>query len=499
MAQQIPAPSVVAGMRQRGGSGSKLFRSVVKLFHDAESKVKPSLSSLERMSLHDRRRKLRNVVIIITMVCILALFTNRYLIQQGGTSFVSIYVHHSSDTHADASELKTLTPRLRVEDYPDIPVADSEAFRPRGVLGSAFKNPNAPALRHGPVVEDTSNSAGENNRFGNDHGSSESSTVSLAHGLSAVKEVMIPTGISQETEPHIRIIVITMDRDKSLDRLLKSLQAANYDGDRADLDIWIDRGKEDDSTASATMERVTAVARACKWDFGVRSIYQRSQNAGLYEQWIYTWNVTEDSTETAVILEDDLEVSEHFYIWLRSARQKYSNDPSIAALTLQRGELRPRQVKGVATGKLHVDKSIPAFKYKLLGTWGFSPQKSAWLEFRAWYEDMRAKKAKPYVSGLVTTDWYKKQEAGREYAPTMWSQWFIKFSDVKNYFTLYANLPDKSTLASNWREGGMHYSDKPRSADFPTFKGPSSMLALPENLVQLDWDGREIERSRFMM
>lgn len=415
----------------------------------AESKPKPSLSSL-RYSLGDQQLRMMRVLALV------------------GASFVTVLyiVYWSVGGHAFSESPLDIPRRPSLSDYPEVLVADSKPFKDDLSLGGEHKSV-AKSLPAG-----------------------DSRVRALSHDA-------IPPGVDQSTAPHLRIIVLTMDREASLRRLLRSLDSAEYGGDRVDLDIWIDRGS---STADAekTMESIASASMERIWKHGVRSVHRRTENAGLYEQWIYTWNITESTTEACVILEDDLEVSPSFYLWLKEARKLYASDPSVAAFTLQRAELRPRQIPGVASGKLHVDSKFPVFKYRLLGTWGFAPEKRAWLEFRTWYEEMRASGARPYVDNLMTTSWYKSQEKGGPIAKTMWSQWFIKFADVNDYFTVYANLPNESTLASNYREVGMHYSDKKRRADFPVFKGDLKSIVFPEDPIYLDWDGRELKnRSSF--
>lgn len=311
----------------------------------------------------------------------------------------------------------------------------------------------------------------------------------------AEHERKTPEGLDGASFPDMRIIILTMDRKESLARLYRSLAAADYANRRVDLDIWIDRRSASDS--QELMNTMVELSRTFEWKFGVRTIHTRTRNAGLYEQWIYSWNPDAKSAEMALILEDDLEVSPQFFTWLRRAQIAYADDPHVAAFTLQRGELRPRQVRGMATGKLAVNASIPVYKYRLLGTWGFAPERRAWLDFRQWYEEMRESKTKPYVRDLVTTDWYKSQEKaavakGLTVANTMWSQWFIKWADTKNKFTVYANLPDGTTLAANYREAGMHYNNKPRSADFEVFNSSSDTFSFPKDAPYLDWDGRTI-------
>lgn len=287
-------------------------------------------------------------------------------------------------------------------------------------------------------------------------------------------------------EPVARIIVLAMDRENSFKRLLTSLENANYGEDHVNIDIWIDRGKK-----TPIHDGVLQASRNLDWKHGTKTVHKRSENAGLYKQWIYTWNITDETTEFAVILEDDLEVSPAFYQWLRVARAAYSQDSDVGAFTLQRSMLRPRHGRILGSGPLKIPDEHHVFKYKLLGTWGFAPQRDQWVEFRKWFEDKKAKGEKPYVDGLITTGWYKSQEVDG-FAPNMWSQWWIKFVDEKNYYTVTAHLPDGTTLAANWRETGLHYSKNKPTRDFPLFRGNEEQFVLPDDPILVDWDGRII-------
>lgn len=418
--------------------------SIDQSLFSAHSKPKPSFSSL-KYSMGDQQLRLMRVLALLGAFCLTTLYVVYWTV--GG--------HQSQETQLRTARKPSLA------DYPVVFVADSEPFKEDVRIGAA------------------QNLVGKSVPAGDER-------------VAALSQKAFPADFNRSTQPQLRVIVLTMDRETSLRRLLRSLEAANYGGDRVDLDVWIDRGSSTQE-AEKTMTTIADAAAEKDWVHGVRTIHKRTENAGLYEQWIYTWNVTESTTEACVILEDDLEVSPSFYLWLKEARKHYASDPSVAAFTLQRAELRPRQLPGVASGKLTVDAKFPVFKYRLLGTWGFAPEKKAWLEFRAWYEETRSSGARPYVDNLMTTAWYKSQEKGGSIAKTMWSQWFIKFADINDYFTVYANLPDKSTLASNHREGGLHYSEKPHRADFPTFKGDVKSLVYPEDPIYLDWDGRELK------
>lgn len=356
---------------------------------------------------------------------------------------------HSSGGKDQLSDGRTLS----VYDYPSVLVSESEPFRGKS---AATEKKDAESSLVTPKIDD---------------------------------EVTTSSNFDAAEEPVARMIVITMDRENSLRRLLRSLEHANYGEDHVDLDIWIDRPKEGN-----IHQGVLQASRDIDWKHGTKVIHKRAVNAGLYQQWIYTWNITEETTEFAVILEDDLELSPAFYQWLRVARAAYAQDADVGAFSLQRHTLRPKQIRGVASGNLNIAPEHQVYKYRLLGTWGFAPQRDQWVEFRTWFEEKRARGEKPYVKGLITTDWYKRQEV-RGFAPNMWSQWWIKFADEKGYFTVTANLPGETTLCANWREDGLHYSKKKPQMDFPIFRGNEEQFVMPDEPISVDWDGRTISQN----
>lgn len=438
MPHPISNPSSKSTRALRHRLGTTLSESMQTILQVAESKSR-------NLSLSPTQASRLIVTLFVTTI-ILSIISGilHFLIS---TSASRTPTERDTTNVGISQELKS---ELSVNDYPAVLVAESDPFKAKGAS--------------------------------TDQSDAQSSLVSAPSD----KETTHAPNFDSEEEPVARLIVITMDREDSLSRLFTSLVKANYGEDHVDLDIWIDRAKD-----KALEEGVLHTCQTVDWKQGTKTIHKRATNAGLYEQWIYTWNITEETTEFAVILEDDLEVSPAFYQWLRVARAAYAQDADVGAFTLQRSTLRPKQIKGVATGPLNISDEHPVFKYRLLGTWGFAPQRDQWVEFREWFEEKRAKGEKPYVDGLVTTEWYKSQEVDG-FAPTMWSQWWIKFVDEKGYFTVTAHLPDGTTLASNWREPGMHYSKSNPKVDFPVFQGNDEHFVMPDNPVLVDWDGRII-------
>jgi len=84
---------------------------------------------------------------------------------------------------------------------------------------------------------------------------------------------------------HLRLIVITFNRASSLLKLLNSLDDLELDGDRAALEIWIDRDKK---TGKVDNETVNA-AKSFKWSRGPTRVHVQKKHVGIYGQWIDVW------------------------------------------------------------------------------------------------------------------------------------------------------------------------------------------------------------------
>lgn len=96
-------------------------------------------------------------------------------------------------------------------------------------------------------------------------------------------------------------------------------------------------------------------------------IYQQvcnhTKHVGIYGQWIDTWNPAPDSKEIAVILEDDLTVSKHFYLWLINVHRKYDDRTDLAGYALQGRSMK----HGGAAGNLRGPDKDVCFMYPILG------------------------------------------------------------------------------------------------------------------------------------
>ena len=309
-----------------------------------------------------------------------------------------------------------------------------------------------------------------------------------------------------------RVIVLTTNRARSLQRLLLSLNNAFYDDDRVDLQIWIDRmiisinitsyhSHVFSANTTVVDKAVLATASKFRWLYGKKTVHIWDKHVGIWGQWIDSYAPQNPADCGAVILEDDLEVSTQFYKWLRQAKQSYGDRNDIIGYSLQRPELRANNslVKG---RPIRPPKGEPVFLYKLLGSWGFAPHPVRWKQFREWFHNASClEDYHPYVDGLLLTEWYKRQEERR----SMWTMWGVKFNHMKNLYCAYANLPNEKTLASHWYEAGLHYGSKGNSnrgsglADHRLLSEEDDQegngnFRFPNDPIAMDWDGSYINR-----
>jgi hypothetical protein len=175
-----------------------------------------------------------------------------------------------------------------------------------------------------------------------------------------------------------------------------------------------------------------------KWLYGNTNIFISDVNLGLQQSWFTSW-VPKTKYDRALILEDDLQLSSIYYIWLKDAHNNYgygqyqtssttsstssntnedasnnnSNSNSNSTISIKNKPLKssgyrsgpkindlasiclPRQTlvpskKEYKKTKLNVNgigifPSDQPFMYSLLGSHGFSPLAHIWMEFLGKY------------------------------------------------------------------------------------------------------------------
>ena len=280
-------------------------------------------------------------------------------------------------------------------------------------------------------------------------------------------EVNVPTTFE--------IIVLTMNRAKSVMRLLKSLEASEYGSEQIQLTIHVDYRAGNQDTVD--------IVNNYSWPHGSKRVVVRRANIGLMRAWLNAWS---GKSDRFIIFEDDITVSPKWYTWLQRAWDQYESRTDMAGISIMRQTLIPK-LPDWGFWREIVNGHAP-FLYKLMGSIGFSPHPTRWREFLDWMAQLKDD-FDPSVPGLITTHWWQHHPKG-----SMWEAHFIYKNIQDGLYTMYVNLPKGETLAANMREQGEHYTST-EGADFPL--ATEVAYHFPKQLQKYDWDGSKEATSRF--
>ncbi|KAK3587753.1 hypothetical protein CHS0354_042711 [Potamilus streckersoni] len=296
-----------------------------------------------------------------------------------------------------------------------------------------------------------------------------------------------------DSDVDLRIISIVGNRATSLKRLLNSLNNASYFEDIVVLDIWIDRSK-DGKVDTQTLE----VANSFQFQHGIKSIHVQPTHAGVYGQWIYSWDVSDHSPEIAVILEDDIEVSPFFYKWLKIVHTKYDSYDNINGYSLH-GRCENHALIAPRNKYIHVPKNNTVFLYPAFNTWGFSPHTKHWMHFVNWVTlKSNDTTFKPSVANIEPTIAYEIARS-RGTVANNWDFLHLYHAYVHKLFTIFPNIQGDNGFAVHWKEKGLHYPeniDRRPSGDLLRDWSPD-IESLPDNPIYLDFAGRNINPKNY--
>ena len=279
------------------------------------------------------------------------------------------------------------------------------------------------------------------------------------------------------SKQRFQIHVLTMKRAKSLQRLLKSLEATEYGDGEVDLIIHVDY--------HADNQACIAAANEFEFSHGAKKIDIASKNRGLRDSWFDAWRPNGATAEYALILEDDIELSRDWYQWLSGAWNAYGSRDDLAGISLQRQTFVHKR----GHQQFEIINDNRPFLYASVGSIGFSPHWKQWHDFLQWIDKVDVSTVDIRTPDLVTSDWFYKSDKRQ-----MWTQYFIWFCQRHKLFTLFVNLPNRKTLASHMREPGEH-TPVGMQRDFFVADRVDKMN-FPSALLKYDWDAKLISDSK---
>ena len=204
-----------------------------------------------------------------------------------------------------------------------------------------------------------------------------------------------PPSLTPSTPISIKLRILTYNRPQSLQRLLTSLMAADYGGDRVRVEISVDHPVPLPEDEDVTRWKATlAIARQFEWPHGEKEVIEQQYNIGLVGQWTKGWSPAVDNDQELVFfIEDDVAVSPTYYQWLKAAIAAYYQnstnfDPRMFGISLQRqnrilGETHEQQYGSKIPADV-LGSSTSLYRYQLIGTWGTLFFPAHWRAFQQW-------------------------------------------------------------------------------------------------------------------
>ncbi len=226
----------------------------------------------------------------------------------------------------------------------------------------------------------------------------------------------------------IAIVVIAYNRLASIQRLIKSLLAAEYFGDSIDLIISID------NSGSAT---IVDYARSIVWPHGHIKIIEQEVRLGLKAHVLKCGSLTSEYDHLCVF-EDDLYASPGFYRFAKNASLHFSGMEKIAGISLYTHEWN----QYVNRPFVPMRDGHDVFLLQVASSWGQVWSRKSWSAFETW---MAGKKDEDLPSHLLPKE-------VSNWSPKSWLKFHNKYLAETNQFFVYP----RESLSTNFSDAGEH-------------------------------------------
>lgn len=169
----------------------------------------------------------------------------------------------------------------------------------------------------------------------------------------------------------IGICIIAYNRLLSLQRLLRSLEAAIYD-EPVPLIISIDKSDTD---------IVSEYANHYIWKNGEKRVVVHQLNLGLRKHILQCGEFLSEF-DALIVLEDDISVAPNFYLYAKQCAIQFGSDDRIAGISLYNFPLNYHNQ--LPFYPLHSDSDV--YLMQCAQSWGQVWLKRQWFAFKTWYE-----------------------------------------------------------------------------------------------------------------
>jgi hypothetical protein len=247
----------------------------------------------------------------------------------------------------------------------------------------------------------------------------------------------------------LTIAIISNNRLASLKRLMASLLRVENPNNRKIKIVF-------NLEASSEQPLVDFVYHF-HWPFGDKSIKKRIKQGGLISAVTESWYPSSDR-DYGILLEDDIEVSQYFLIWIeKNLDQIYAenvNWPNTRIIgislytprvteTQMRRPLNSSHITSVLSGHPHAP-----FMFQTPCSWGALYFPNPWREFLDYMQHRIEYISYQYpvmIPGSRTNGW-----------SASWKKYLFELMWIKGYFLVYPNFPGEHSFSTNHLEVGEH-------------------------------------------
>ncbi len=256
----------------------------------------------------------------------------------------------------------------------------------------------------------------------------------------------------------IAIVVVGYNRLKSISRLLKSINEANYGQNDVPLVISID---------ASGCEELYNYVRDYNWPYGEKYVNIQEERLGLKNH-IYQCGDLTKFFKAIILLEDDLYVSPYFYDYVVKTVEKYGEDDRISEISLYKNE--GNGYVGLPFQPLQ--NGYDVYLKQDVSTWGECWTEKMWNQFVEWRDTHTEEDIQRINMPTLIKTWERA-----------WSKYYNAYVVDTGKYNIFPYIP----VTTNFSDAGEHGGDNNRLVQVHMLWGDKVYnLGDVDNLVKYD-------------
>lgn len=224
------------------------------------------------------------------------------------------------------------------------------------------------------------------------------------------------------------IVVVAFNRERSLKRLLKSLESADYPSKKIPLIISIDFAENNQSVINAATD--------FDWAYGKKEVIIHKKNLGLKKHVIQCGSFSL-KYGSVILLEDDLYVSPNFYNYTVASLTFSLDKEYVGGVSLYNHQLNVINTLFFTP----IEDGYDNWYFQFASSWGQAWNKNQFEEFLKWFNNNE-----------VISDKIDLPKKIRSWSQKSWLRYFIAYLVDRDKYFIYP----KVSLSTNFSDVGTH-------------------------------------------